>query len=212
MNRDSATPREDPHSLAPVQIERTSIDEDIAQLKRGKGSRLVIAALGTGLAVFGLVQWMQNIDGSRAYAAAAERLETINAQSGNALLRCVLPDLQRSQLGSRQALHTAFEVASERAQKHYGKQLKHCTALSDKLVQQLSELEVPANMYRGALGVQSAAGELAQSLEAYRGYLQDPTRPYDFVQATPMIERLSNALATYEERRQSFNRALRDQP
>ena len=212
MKRDSAPPREDPHSLAPVQIERASIDEDIAQLNRGKGSRLLITILGGGLAVFGVVTWMQSIDGAQAYSAAAERLETIHAQSESAFLRCVLPDLQKSQLSSRQALHTAFEVASERGQKHYGKQLKHCTALSDKIVQQLNDLEVPADMYRNAQGVRAAAGEVAQSVEAYRAYLQDPSRPYDFVQATPMIERLSNALATYEERRTTFNQTLRDHP
>ena len=212
MKRDSAPPREDPHSLAPIQIEAASLDEDIAQLKRGKGSRLLITILASGLAVFGVATWMQSIDGAQAYAAAAERLETINAQAGNAFLRCVLPDHQKSQLSSRQALHTAFEVASERSQKHYGKQLQHCTSLSDKLVAQLNELEVPADMTRRAQGVRAAAGEVAQSLDTYRAYLQDPKQPYDFVQATPMIERVANAWSTYEERRKGFNQALRDHP
>ena len=185
-------------------------DQEIRVLR--KRLWLLITALFSGVAVFGLVQWMQNIDGTQAYAAAAEQLETINAQSGAALLRCVLPDLHRSQVTSQQALHTAFEVASERSQKHYGKQLQHCTPLSDKLAEQLNGLEVPADMVRHAQAVRAAAGELTQSLTAYRTYLQDPSRPYDFVQATPLIDRVANAWSTYEAQRQSFNQALRDHP
>jgi hypothetical protein len=212
MEREHATPREDPHSLAPVQIEVVTLEEDIAKLNRGKGTRLVLSALLSGLAVFGIVQWMDTIDGQQAYAAAAERLETIHAQQGNALLRCVLPDVQRSQVGSRQALHTALEVASERAQKRYGKQLQHCTGLSEELVRQVNDLEVPADMVRRAQGLRSAAGDLDQALGTYRAYLIDSSKPYDFVQATPMIERLANAWTTYEEQRAAINQALRDHP
>src|SRR5262245_30294246 len=111
---DSAKPvRDDPHSLAPVQIEKAEIDEDRALLKRGKGARLVLTLVLSGLAVFGVARWMQNIDGAQAYAGAAERVDTINAQDGTALLRCVLPDVPRSQIATRQAMHTALENASE---------------------------------------------------------------------------------------------------
>lgn len=212
MEREHATPREDPHSLAPVQIEVATLEEDIAQLNRGKGARLLMSALLSGLAVFGIVQWMDTIDGQQAYAAAAERLESIHAQQGNALLRCVLPDVQRSQVDSRQALHTALEVASERSQKRYGKQLQHCTGLAEELVRQVNDLDVPADMVRRAQGLRSAAGNLDQALGAYRAYLSDPSKPYDFVQATPMIERVSIAWTTYEDQRKSFNEALRDHP
>jgi hypothetical protein len=210
---DSATPvRDDPHSIAPIQIEIAGIDEDLAAMKRGKGARLWITLLCCGLGVFGIARWMENIDGAQAYAAAAERLEAINAQQGNAFMRCVLPDLQRSQLASRQALHTALENASERAQKHYGKQLQRCALLSGELEQQLNKLDVPADMYRQVQGVRSSVRELNQALAAYRGYLQDPVRPYDYVQATPMIERLTNAWANYEDQRTQVNRALREHP
>jgi hypothetical protein len=212
MERDRATPREDPHSLAPVQLEIQTIDEDIAQLKRGRAMRLLWTTLLSGLAVFGVVQWLENVDGSAAYAAAAERLEAINAQQGNAFLRCVLPDMQKSQLATRNSLHTALEVASERSQKHYGKQLKRCAALSDAMIQRLNDLEVPTDMYGGIQGVRSAAGDLQQALGAYQAYLLDPTKPYDFVQATPMIERISIAWRKYETRRDEFNANLRDHP
>jgi hypothetical protein len=210
---DSATPvRDDPHSLAPVPIEIADIDADLAAMKRGKGARLWITLLCGGLATFGIVRWMENIDGSQAYAAAAERLEAINAQQGNAFMRCVLPDVQRSQLASRQALHTAFENASERAQKFYGKQLQRCAILSQELEQQLNQLDVPSDVYQQVQKVRWSARELNHALAAYRGYLQDPVRPYDYVQATPMIERLTIAWSNYEDQRVQVNRALREHP
>lgn len=208
---DNATPvRDDPHSLAPVQIEIESIDEDLAALKRGKGARLWLTLLGGGLAAFGLVRWMDNIDGARAYAASAERLEAISSQQGNAFMRCVLPDVQRSQLASRQALHTAFENASERAQKYYGKTLQRCSVLSQELEDELNLVDAPTDMYQRVQKVRWAARELNQALAAYRGYLQDPMRPYDYVQATPMIERLAIAWSNYEEQRVDVERALRE--
>lgn len=210
MERESTTQRDDPHSLAPVQIEVTSLDDDIAKLKRGKGTRLLVTGLLSGLAVFGVARWMQNIDGVQAYTAAAENLEAIHAQQGNAFLRCVLPDAQRSQLSSRQTLHTALEVASERWQKYYGKQLQYCTGLSKRLIQSLNELDVPPDTVRDLQGVRSAAGELDQAIDSYRTYLLNPSRSYDFVQATPMIERISIAWTTYEERRTKLNETLRD--
>jgi hypothetical protein len=210
---DSATPaRDDPHSLAPVQIEIPDIDEDIALLKRGKGARLMLTLLCGGLAAFGIVRWMDNIDGSQAYAAAADHLEAINAQQGNAFMRCVLPDVQRSQLASPQALHTAFENASERTQKYYGKQLQRCAILSQELEQQLNQLDVPADMYLQVQKVRWSARELNHALAAFRGYLQDPVRPYDYVQVTPMIERLTIAWTDYEAQRAQVNRALREHP
>src|SRR3954465_10093948 len=91
--------REDPHSLSPIQLDSTpNIADDLAQLKRGKAARLFATALLSGIAAFGVAKWMEDIDGSQAYAAAAERIEEINANQGTALLRCMLPDLQRSQL------------------------------------------------------------------------------------------------------------------
>lgn len=211
---ESATPvRDDPHSLAPIQIERAAdIDQDIALLKRGKGARLLLTLLCGGLATIGIMRWMNEIDGSQAYAAAAERLEAINAQHGNAFIGCILPDVQRSQLASRQALYTAIENASERAQKYYGTQLQRCSILSQELEQELNQLSVPADMYRQVRDVRSAARELNQALAAYRGYLQDPVRPYDYVQALPMIERLSIAWSNYEDQRTTVNRALREHP
>jgi hypothetical protein len=211
MDETNATTREDPHSLAPIQIEGTSIDEDIAQLKRGRGARLIGTTLCMGLAAFGIMHWMDRIDGTQAYAAAAERVEAIHAQQGNAYLRCVLPNLQRSQLSSQQALHTAFEAASDRFQKQYAKQLAHCAPSLDGLQAQLANLRVPADVERSANALRAATVQLSEVTDSYRAYLQDPARPYDFVQATPQIEKIAWAWSSYDEDRRKLLAALRSQ-
>lgn len=211
MDDTNATTREDPHSLAPIQIEGTSIDEDLAQLKRGKGARLLGTTLCLGLAAFAVVHWMERIDGAQAYAAAAERVEAIHAQQGNAYLRCVLPNLQRSQLSSQQALHTAFEIASDHFQKQYAKQLAHCAPSLDGLQAQFANLRVPVDVERSANALRAATVQIAEVTESYRAYLQDTARPYHFVQATPQIEKIAWAWSTYEEERGELLAALRSQ-
>lgn len=202
--------REDPHSLSPLQLDAPpDVDAEVAHLKRGKAARLLVTGLLSGLAAFGVAKWMENIDGSQAYAAAAEKIEEINANQGTALLRCMLPDLQRSQLDDQTSLHTAIETASERSGKSYGKQLRGCVPLSEDLSLRVDALDVPSDMANRLVTLRSYASEVDQALEVYRKYLEDPERPYDFVQATPLIERVAIAWTVYEQQRAKLNNALR---
>lgn len=203
--------REDPHSLSPLQLNAPppDIENEVAQLKRGKILRLLATGLLSGLAAFGVAKWMENIDGSQAYAAAAEKIEEINANQGTALLRCMLPDLQRSQLEDQTALHTAIETASERSGKAYGKQLRGCVPLSEDLSLRVDALDVPSDMAQRMVTLRSYANEVDQAIEVYRKYLEDPERQYDFVQATPLIERVAIAWTVYEQQRAKLNNALR---
>lgn len=204
--------REDPHSLSPIQLEAAppSIDEDLARFRRGKSARLLATGLFTGLLAFGVAKWMENIDGSQAYAAAAERVEEINAQQGTALLRCLLPDLQPSQLQDESSLHTALEVASERSGQAYAEQLRACAPLSEKLALRVDTLSVPADVSSRVTALRGYANDVDQALGVYRKYLEDHS--YDFVQATPMIERVALAWTSYERARSQLNGVLRDHP
>ena len=57
--------------------------------------------------------------------------------------------------------------------------------------------------------LRSYANEVDQAIEVYRKYLEDPDRQYDFVQATPLIERVAIAWTVYEQQRAKLNTALR---
>lgn len=202
--------REDPHSLAPIQIEGTSIDEDIAALSRGRGTRLMFTALCAGLLAFGVFEWMEGIDGSRAYAAAAERLEAIHTQQATVFIHCALPNLQPSQISSEKSLHTAIELVSERLQKQYGRQLERCGTSLDGLEVQLAGLVVPPDTRPKLEALRTAASELNFAIAGYRHYLVDPALSYDYVQATPRIEKIALAWSDYDIKRRELSRALRN--
>src|SRR5262245_66041615 len=75
QTRAAGATRDEQHSLAPIQLEGTGLERDLASIKRGQGKRLVFALLGSLLATLGLLQWMKSSDGHSAYASAARRLD-----------------------------------------------------------------------------------------------------------------------------------------
>jgi hypothetical protein len=205
----NATGRKDPDSLAPVQLERTSLGEDVALLKRGKGLHLVVTLLIAAVAVVGGTRWMGHIDAVQAYAHAAEQLAAPNTQGGDEFLHCALPNLQPSQLAAAQSLHNAIEVMSERLDKKYGSQLERCAYLLDNLQNGLSAVRAPSDMTRRLDGLRSSAREFSDAWNNYRAYLQDPTQRYDYVRATPMIEKITLAWQAYRTQRNDTQAALR---
>jgi hypothetical protein len=199
----------EPDSLAPIQLDRISVEEEVLQMKTGKGLRLTVTLLLATLAVVGGTRWMGRIDATQAYAHAADQLEAIDSHEGEAFLRCALPNLQASQLSSGSALHSAIEITSERFDKRYAKQLVSCTYLLDELQTSLGTLRAPADMTLRVEALRHSAQDFGQAWSRYRGYLQDPTQRYDFVQATPLIEKIAVAWDNYHAKRDEAKVALR---
>ena len=125
--------REDPHSLAPISLEGTSVDDEVAMIKKGRGQRLVLTLTVIVAGVLGGQRLLRSMDERAAYASAAAQLEHVDSQQGEAFLRCALPNLQRSQLESASALHSAIEIATEHMDKGYGRVLAQCAPLLDNL-------------------------------------------------------------------------------
>jgi hypothetical protein len=209
MERKTPLGRSEPDSLAPIQLEPIGVDEEVAQMKGGRGSQLTIIMLAGALGLAGTVQWLNKVDNARSYAVASERLEAVEHQHGTAFLRCALPEVQPTQISDRQALHTAIEVASDRFDKYYGRQLQKCTYLLDELQSQLAALDTPADMRRGLTALRVAGQNLGDAWETYRDYLQDPKQRYDYVQATPLIEKITLAWEAYQQQEASLQQALR---
>jgi hypothetical protein len=200
--------RNDPNSLAPIQLERTSLEDDVASMKSGKGLRLAATLLVTAAAVVGGTQLLGAMDTHQAYAHAAEQLEVIDAQQSEAFLRCALPNLQRTQLSTPTALHTAIEIVSERMDKQYGRLLGQCEPLLQSFEQAVNQVKAPSDMTRRLQALSVAAGDLGRSWTDYRTYLQDPAQRYDYVQAAPRIEKITLAWSAYQTQRTQAKEAL----
>ncbi|MET0389849.1 MAG: hypothetical protein ABW321_28010 [Polyangiales bacterium] len=208
MHQPTAQGRQDPHSLAPIQLEGTSVEEDAAKIRGGRGLRMTLTVVSLGAAIVGGTQLLRAMDTQQAYAQAAAQLEHVDTQESEAHLRCALPNLQRSQLDTQAAMHNAIEIASERMDKGYGKLLAKCTPLLESFTASVDGIRAPANMTQKLRALSNSAGELNRSWSAYRDYLQRPGQPYDYVQAAPMIEKITTAWQGYRSADRQTREAL----
>jgi len=209
----TGTPGEpQPNSLSPVQVEAGKTIPAPAQPKWQRAANLIATGLCSVIAVFAVVQWQEKSESANVSAAAAQSIQAIDEQQGSALLRCVLPDMQRAEIADRSAMQEALENASEREQKTYARKLWGCAAVSEELASRIDALNVPVDLAPSLSTLRGSADEVVEALATYRGYLEDPERPYDFEQATPLIDRIAIAWSIYEDQRASLNQALRDHP
>jgi hypothetical protein len=197
--------RDEQHSLAPIQLEATHFQRDLASIERGQGRRLALALLGSLLAMAGLLLWLRSSDGHSGYTAAANQLSSLYAEQETRFADCALLQPHASQ----QELRTAIEAASQTQRKGYEKQLARCARALVLLERQLTEIDVPISMEHRVEGLRHAAGALNRVIGRYRSYLLDPKVEYDFMTARAHIENLVVAWNEYDDRRHKTLNALR---
>jgi hypothetical protein len=202
--------RGDPHSLAPIQLEGPSVQQEAAQLKRGRGLTL---ALNMTLLVAGLTigaKWLDGLDAKNQYTHAAAQLDRSETMQAEAFMRCVLPDLQPGQLTSTVTLYGTIENLTEQLGKAYGDQVAACAPLLDDFERTVHSVRAPADMTRHLQQVSSAATSVKQSWQGYQQYLQTPDQPYDYVKAAPLIDRITVAWHQYHDTNSATKAALSD--
>lgn len=187
--------REAPHSLMPIQIDNSSLDRELASIKRGEGGRVLLALIAAALVMVGSLQWLKSSDGRRAYAAAAERLDDLRVEHSPAFQRCGLQDAQHP----AQAPRSSIERASEQQKKAYATQLARCSEALVIMERELSALHAPLRMQSRIDTLQDLASTLTRALGSYRSYLQDPNRSYDSATAAPMIDKLALAYFDFQD-------------
>lgn len=209
QSNEQSTKRDDPGSLAPLQIERLSVEDEAALMSRGKSGQLfvIVAAVAACAAV--ALFWLKDMDSHKAYADALASARSVNEQHAAAFLHCALPGVHASKISASEQLHSAIERYSERLGKSYGRSLAKCAPKLAALVAGLQELQAPADGGRLA-AVRQAALQYQKAWDEYRRYLVDDPAPYDYVQALPRIEKIALAWKTYEQRLDELEDALRE--
>jgi len=200
--------RDDPDSLAPLQIERLSVDDEVARMSRGKSRQLL--GLGAVVSLCAAIAgvWLTGLDSHRTYADAIGSARELDERHAEAFTRCALPGIPSSRLGSSEQLHSAIERISERLGKSYGRSLSRCTPRLTGLVTGLRELSIPAEAGLRA-AARDAAAALEQAWQDYARYLLDERTPYDYVQALPRVEKIALASRAYDRRMTELESALR---
>ena len=200
MSQPDQETREAPSSLAPIQVERASDEQDLAGMRGRRGPRIVIALVVLAAVGFGGVRLLRSMDARQAYSQAAAQLERSEVEQREAFMRCALPNQQRSQLAAQSALQSALEIATERMGKTYAKVLTKCTPLLENFQQAVAGIVTPADAAPHVKAVSKAANDFAAAWLGLRDFLERSSE-YDPAQAAPRIQAITATWQTYQTER-----------
>lgn len=192
--------RDDQSSLAPIQLDRLSVEEEAALMQTGKHGRLAVVAVAAVLLGAGVTFFLKRVDAREAYVAAAVSVRELRTSKLEAFARCALPDAERTAVGSKDRLLSALERQSDRMGVVYGRVLSRCQPMVDDLAAQLPAVRAPERLAPEMKQLTGAAHELARAVEQYRAYLGNAARRYEYVQALPHMEKIATAWASYDAR------------
>jgi hypothetical protein len=197
-------------SLAPMQLDRLTIEEEVAGMNRGKGAQLLgVAMMVSALAVGGA--WaMKRIDRDQAENGAAAMVAGLRVQHVEAFLVCILPEAPLSVFSSSERLHSAIETQTERYQKAYANTLASCEPKLQGLVPALAAAPVASSLGPTVNELTAAGQAIQDGAGDLKGYLGDARRPYDYVEVTAFIDRLARAAASYNAHDAALRELLMD--
>jgi hypothetical protein len=195
-------------SLAPLQLDRASVEEEAASMNRGKGRQLLAIAGIAGLLLIGGAAAMKGLEREQGYSQAGAALGEIKDRHVDAYMACALPGVPALNVASSERLHSSLENFAERFQKDYGLVLRRCEPRLEGLVADLAQAPVPRDMKPALAELQTAASSLYSAAASLRDYLEDPSKAYDYVTVTGHIDRLAKARTRYSERQTEFELIL----
>jgi hypothetical protein len=192
--------RTEQDSLAPIALDRLSVEDEAALMQRGKLGRLSSLAFLAVMLGAGATFWMKTIDAREAYVGAAARVSELRTSALEPFLRCALPQTDRASINSKARLISALETYGDRFGKDYSRTLSRCAPILAELPAELARIKAPHDVQEQLARLSSSASDLAAAFGGYRSYLSSAGKSYDYVQALPMMEKIAIAWETYEAR------------
>ena len=195
-------------SLAPMQLDRLTIEEEVAGMNRGKSAQLLgVAMMVSALAVGGA--WaMKQMDRDQAENNAGAAVANLRVEHVEAYLVCIAPEAPLSVFSSSERLHSALENQTERYQKAYASTLESCEPKLEGLIPALTVAPVAKKLEPTVNELKAAAMAVRDGANDLRSYLADPRRPYDYVEVTAFIDRLARASASYHKHDEALRARL----
>jgi hypothetical protein len=150
-------------SLAPLQLDRLTVEEEVAGMNRGKSAQLLgLAMLVSALAVGGA--WaMKRLDRDQAESNAAAVVASLRVQHVEAYLVCVAPEAPLSAFSSSERLHSVLENQTERYQKAYARTLESCEPKLEGLIPALTVAPVAKSLEPRVSDLKGAATAIQDS-------------------------------------------------
>jgi hypothetical protein len=206
MTEMEKTRRED--SLAPVELDRLTIEEEAASMNRGKGKQLLSTLVVVGTLAAGGAFVMQELDRQQAEIERGQAVADLRGDHLEAYLQCVVKDASPVALKIDDRIHGLIEGVVERGQKRSAAAFARCGQKLSELAPALAEARVTAELTPLLGELRTAATNVTRSALELHAYLADPAKPYDFVQATALIDRLARAVTAYREHDTAFRSEL----
>lgn len=177
-------------------------------MNRGRGRQLAgLVAIGVALAVVGVVT-LQHLGETQAYADAVAAAATLEQDHLDGYLLCALPGVTASQLTSATRVQTLFERAGERLGKRHAATIRACEGTLEALTAATAKLPVPPDLAQQHAALSGAAEQLAVAHAGYQRYLDDASKPYDFAEALPYVEKLGLAFQSFHDANAALTHAL----
>jgi hypothetical protein len=205
---DSNMQRAEQDSLAPIQLDRLTIEEEVAFMNRGKKPQLLLAVALIALAGVGGDALIKQMNRDLQYTQAGQAVSDAQAEQVQAYLQCALPGTHPASVTSTDELHGAIENLVERFHEDYSHLLKRCEPKLQALLPALARVSAPAPLEPELRALRASAKELTTSALALRTYVAREGASDDFVQTTAHIHRFAEAKAAYDAHDSSFARAL----
>jgi hypothetical protein len=196
-------------SLAPRQRERVSVDEEIARLSHGPGSRgrqlwMTIAAIAVAGVAAVIVVRVMGAQQLRTDAYAAVR--TADDDHAQKFLSCVLPGAQGTQLTTSATVLSMIERTGQRLGPRYAALLGECATELAALDVAAQQMQVPRDARDELEALRVSISELRRAFAAYESYLTGGT--VDSVNALPHMDKAAVAWSTYTDRRKALESVL----
>jgi hypothetical protein len=196
-------------SLAPRQRERVSVEEEVARLSHGPGSRgrqlwMTLAAVAVAGIAAVIVVRVMGAQQLRTDAYAAVR--TTDDDHAQKFLSCVLPGAQDAQLTTSATVLSMMERTGQRLGPRYAALLGQCAPELAALDLAVQQLQVPRDARDELEALRVSISELRRAVAAYESYLTGGT--VDSVHALPHMDKAAVAWTTYTARRKALESAL----
>ncbi len=193
-------------SLAPRQRHRLSVEDEAALMNRGRsrqiwGTAVVVALI---VASIGLVLRFMELQQQRNNAYGAVR--SADDEHAGEFIRCALPTVQSTQLGSANAMLSMIERTSDRLGARYAGVLGACTFELATLGAALQQVSVPKEAKDELHALRASVIDLRRAWTTYQAYLAGGNREY--VKALPLMEKAALSWTAYTQRRKALEDAL----
>jgi hypothetical protein len=179
-------------SIAPIELDRLTIEEEIASMNRGRGKSITGIVAAVAAAVVAVVLMLRTMDADRAYTETGAAVRGLAAEHFDSYWLCAVPAALRMPVDSGEKLATQLERVADHLGRSYGATLQRCEARLEPLPGKLGALAVPDALETDRARLVGASETLLSRVKALRERL-GAVESYSFASVASEIDGVAKA-------------------